>query len=45
MADPAADGDAGGTYPTFIRTADEIDQRVAALIAQLAQTTTREEHP
>lgn len=36
MADPSvADGDAG-TYPAFVRTAEEIDERITLLIAQIA---------
>jgi protein-tyrosine-phosphatase/DNA-binding transcriptional ArsR family regulator len=44
MADPAVGSDDDATYPAFVRTADEIDHRVGALIAQLADTNTREEH-
>jgi protein-tyrosine-phosphatase/DNA-binding transcriptional ArsR family regulator len=46
MADPAAaDGDDDdATYPAFVRTADEIDERVGLLIAQLVGTNAREEH-
>ena len=46
MADPAAgsDDDYDATYPAFIRTADEIDQRVGLLMAQLADTNPPEEH-
>jgi hypothetical protein len=44
MADPAADSDDDATYPEFVRTADEIDERVGLLMAQLADTNTREEH-
>jgi protein-tyrosine-phosphatase len=37
MADPAAEGtDADTNYRAFVRTADEIDTRVALLIAQLS---------
>jgi protein-tyrosine-phosphatase len=40
MADPAAEGRDGETsYPAFVRTADEIDERVGLLIAQLAADT------
>jgi protein-tyrosine-phosphatase/DNA-binding transcriptional ArsR family regulator len=36
MADPAAEGsDADASYPAFVRTADEIEARVALLIARL----------
>jgi protein-tyrosine-phosphatase/DNA-binding transcriptional ArsR family regulator len=42
MADPASGGDDDATYPAFVRTADEIDQRVGLLIAQLA-TNQRQE--
>jgi protein-tyrosine-phosphatase/DNA-binding transcriptional ArsR family regulator len=35
MADPAADGDDETSYPAFLRTADEIDERVGLLVAQL----------
>ncbi len=34
MADPSAEPD--DTYPSFVRTADEIDERVEFLIAQIA---------
>jgi hypothetical protein len=47
MADPAAGGgddNDNATYPAFVRTADEIDQRVGLLMAQLVHTNTREEH-
>jgi protein-tyrosine-phosphatase/DNA-binding transcriptional ArsR family regulator len=37
MADPAADGDSDdASYPTFVRTADEIDGRIDLLIARLS---------
>lgn len=41
MADPAAPGgdDDDTTYPSFVRTADEIDERVGLLIAQLTATS------
>ena len=45
MVDPAAGGrENDETYPTFVRTAEEIDQRVGALMAQLADATTPKEH-
>jgi protein-tyrosine-phosphatase len=44
MADPAAGSDDDETYPAFVRTADEIDQRVGLLMAQFADTNTHEEH-
>ena len=44
MADPADGEDDDSTYPAFVRTADEIDQRVGLLIADLGATNTREEH-
>ncbi len=44
MADPAAAGlDDDASYPAFVRTADEIDERVALLIAQLTIDLTKEE--
>ena len=44
MADPAAGGiDDAASYPAFVETADDIDERVGLLIAQLAATTTRKE--
>jgi protein-tyrosine-phosphatase/DNA-binding transcriptional ArsR family regulator len=44
MADPAAGSDDDATYPAFVRTADEIDQRVGLLIAELADANAHEEH-
>jgi ArsR family transcriptional regulator, arsenate/arsenite/antimonite-responsive transcriptional repressor / arsenate reductase (thioredoxin) len=44
MADPSGDSDDEATYPAFVRTADEIDQRVGLLMAQFADPDTREEH-
>lgn len=44
MADPAAGSDDDATYPAFVRTADEIDERVGLLMAQLSDTNTLEEH-
>jgi protein-tyrosine-phosphatase len=44
MADPAVGSDDDATYPAFVRTADEIEQRVALLMAQIADTKPREEH-
>ncbi|MEN3271421.1 MAG: ArsR family transcriptional regulator, arsenate/arsenite/antimonite-responsive transcriptional [Actinomycetota bacterium] len=39
MADPSAEGaDDRASYPAFVRTADEIEQRVDLLIAQLGAT-------
>ena len=35
MADPAAGADDDASYPTFVRTAEEIDARVGLLVAQL----------
>lgn len=43
MADPAA-ADDDDTYPAFVRTAEEIDQRVGLLMAQLTDINTPEEH-
>ena len=43
MADPAAGSDDDCTYPAFVRTAADIDERVCALIAQFATTTQKEE--
>jgi ArsR family transcriptional regulator, arsenate/arsenite/antimonite-responsive transcriptional repressor / arsenate reductase (thioredoxin) len=43
MADPAAEGsDAGSSYRAFVRTADEIEDRVGLLIAQLTTETSKE---
>jgi protein-tyrosine-phosphatase/DNA-binding transcriptional ArsR family regulator len=36
MPDPAAEGDADESYPAFVRTADELEDRIELLIAQLA---------
>jgi protein-tyrosine-phosphatase len=44
MEDPAAGRDEDSSYPVFVRTADEIDERVGLLIAQLADRNQREEH-
>ena len=42
IADPATDGDTDdGTYPAFRDRADEIDDRIDALLADLASTTQR----
>jgi hypothetical protein len=39
MADPAAAGGSDeDTYPTFVRTADEIEQRVDLLIADMQRS-------
>ena len=38
MADPAADG----SYPAFVRTADEIELRVGLLIAQMTSETAKD---
>jgi hypothetical protein len=42
MADPAAEGDDDTSYPAFVRAADEIDQRVGLLLAQLAADASTE---
>jgi protein-tyrosine-phosphatase len=43
MADPAAEGsDDDTSYAAFVRTADEIDERVGLLIAELTSDTRRE---
>jgi hypothetical protein len=40
MADPAAEAATDeDTYPEFVRAADEIDTRVALLIAELSHPT------
>jgi protein-tyrosine-phosphatase/DNA-binding transcriptional ArsR family regulator len=45
MADPAArGGDDDATYPAFAAAADEIEERVGLLVAQLSADT-QEEHP
>lgn len=44
MADPAAGNDDAATYSAFVRTAEEIDQRVRAVIAQLADTSKEKEY-
>jgi protein-tyrosine-phosphatase len=44
MADPAVGTDDDATYPAFVRTADDIDERVGLLVAQIADTNPREEH-
>jgi protein-tyrosine-phosphatase/DNA-binding transcriptional ArsR family regulator len=42
MADPAAAGDTDeDTYATFVRTADEIDERIGSLLAQVSDDSTR----
>lgn len=41
MADPAAEAEGDTSYPAFVRTADEIDERVALLVAQLATDAQR----
>jgi ArsR family transcriptional regulator, arsenate/arsenite/antimonite-responsive transcriptional repressor / arsenate reductase (thioredoxin) len=44
MSDPAAVlGDDDTTYPAFVQTADEIEERINLLIAQLATAHTRQE--
>ncbi len=43
MADPAAEGDSDdASYPAFVRTADEIDDRVNLLIARFTATARHE---
>ncbi|MDQ3107545.1 MAG: metalloregulator ArsR/SmtB family transcription factor [Actinomycetota bacterium] len=44
MADPAAGGEDDTTYHAFVRTAEEIDGRIHALLAQLADAYTEKEH-
>ena len=42
MADPAEGSDADGSYPAFVRTADEIEARVELLIAQMTSEILKE---
>ena len=46
IADPAASGlDDAATYPAFVQVADEIDDRVAVLLADLARPPTTDSNP
>lgn len=42
MPDPAADADDEDSYPAFVRTADELEERVRLLLSKLSATTTQE---
>lgn len=44
VPDPALEGDSdAASYPAFQRTADELEQRIGFLLAQLTASTTRQE--
>lgn len=46
IADPAASGDTdAATYPAFVQVADEIEDRVALLLADLATRSQRKDQP